>query len=1068
LEELKSESEFSTIANSRENNRSDTASETKTLPNLAERLVELEKINEQLRKREQTLADFFENSVIGLHWVGADGTILWANQAELKLLGYTREEYIGHHVAEFHVDRHVIEDILQKLSAKETLHDYEARLRCKDGSIKYVSIDSNAFFKGDRFIHTRCFTRDITARKQAQKALHQREQEIGTLADIGLALTQNNPLQEILQQCAEALVRHLDAAFARIWTLNSQENVLELQASAGMYTHIDGSHSRIPVGQYKIGLIAQECRPHLSNHVIGDPRVHDQAWAAREGMVAFAGYPLTLEQQVVGVMAIFSRKPLSEHTLKAMASVANGIGLGIQRKRAESELKQARDELEMRVRDRTIELAKANQELQKEIVDRQQAEIFLRQSQRQLAILIDSLPGIVFSRVNDSQWSPRYLSEGCLNLTEYSSEELVRDGLTSYNGITHPEDLAKILATINDAIAQKKSYVVEYRIQTKSGQQKWLWEKGKGVFASNGEVFSLEGFITDITERKQAEEALLDSESKLRLALAGAKMGTWDLNLQSYEFSYSERLKQIFGLPANVERPNYKDFLSVVHPRDREIIHQAFTRAIEGDKSEGIEFRILQRDGTTRWVWSKGQDQFDEQGNAIRTIGVAMDITERKQSEDRLLHDALHDPLTDLPNRTLFLDRLERAIHRVKRYSGFSFAVLFLDLDRFKIVNDSLGHVAGDRLLMAVAQKLQARLRMGDTVARLGGDEFVILLENLRDFNDATRAAERIQQDLSAPFDLDGNEVFMSVSIGIALSHGVDEQPDSFLRNADIAMYRAKSLGKARYAIYTPGMHEQARSRLRLETDLRRAIERQELQLYYQPIVLLATSQIVGFEALVRWHHPKQGLLSPGAFISLAEETGLIVPLGRWVLYEACRQLRQWQLQLSSPLTVSVNISAKQFGQSDLIEQVQQILQETQLNPGSLKLEITESVLMDNSETATSMLLQLKALGVQLYMDDFGTGYSSLSYLHRFPVDVLKIDRSFINLMGKSSEGDLEGIPIVQTILTLAQNLGMNVIAEGVEKTEQLAQLQKLKCIYGQGYLFSPPLASQSAESLIL
>lgn len=1065
MEELKLDKNFSRLT-SLKKDTDDTASESQYLSNLEERIVELEKINEQLSKREQELSDFFENGAIGLHWVGADGTILWANQAELELLGYDREDYIGHHMTEFHVDRKVLEDILQKLSARETLHDYEARLRCKDGSIKYVSIDSNAFFIGDRLIHTRCFTRDITTRKQAEAALHQREQEIKTLADIGLALTQNNTLQNILQQCAEALVRHLDAAFARIWTLNSQENVLELQASAGMYTHIDGSHSRIPMGQFKIGLIAQECRPHLTNQVIGDPRVHDQGWAVREGMVAFAGYPLTLAQEVVGVMAIFSRQSLSEHTLKAMASVANGISLGIQRKHSELALKGARDELEIRVCERTAELAKANEELQKEISERQQAESCLRESQRQLATLIDSLPGIVFSCDNDPHWSPRYLSEGCLNLTGYTSEELVGGGEISYNAITHPEDLPKILEIINGAIAQKESYVVEYRIRTKSGREKWLWEKGRGVFDRNGEVLSLEGFITDITERKQFENALQDSESKLRLALAGAQMGTWDLDLQSYEFSYSEQLKQLFELPANLDRFSYEHFVSIVHPKDRAIIHRAFVSAVEEDTDEGVEFRILQKDGTVRWVWSKGQDQFDELGSPIRTIGVAMDITERKQVEKRLLHDALHDPLTSLPNRTLFMDRLEHAIHLAQRYNEFSFAVLFLDLDRFKIVNDSLGHVAGDRLLVAVAQKLQAQLRVGDTVARLGGDEFVILLENLHDPSDATRAADRIQQELTSPFNLKGHEVFTSVSIGIAFSHGVDEQPDSFLRNADIAMYRAKSMGKARYAIYSPGMHEQARSRLRLETDLRRAIERQELQLDYQPIVLLETGKIVGFESLVRWRHPKQGLLSPTEFITVAEETGLIVPLGRWVLYEACRQLRQWQRQFSTHLTVSVNISARQFGQSDLIEQVQQILEETQLNADSLKLEITESVLMDNAETATTMLLQLKALGVKLYMDDFGTGYSSLSYLHRFPVDALKIDRSFINSMG-NADSDSEGVPIVQTIVTLAQNLGMDVIAEGIETPQQLAQLQKLKCTYGQGYFFSPPLASPLVKKLI-
>jgi diguanylate cyclase (GGDEF)-like protein len=440
------------------------------------------------------------------------------------------------------------------------------------------------------------------------------------------------------------------------------------------------------------------------------------------------------------------------------------------------------------------------------------------------------------------------------------------------------------------------------------------------------------------------------------------------------------------------------------------------------------------------------------------------EVMERKQAEAQLRHNALHDQLTGLPNRTLFLDRLEHVIHLAQRRSNYLFAVLFLDFDRFKIVNDSLGHMIGDQLLIAFAQKLKSQVRIGDTVARLGGDEFTILLEDLSDPREATEVANRIQQGLALPFKVGGYEIFTTVSIGIALSSTGYEQPSSFLRDADIAMYRAKALGKARYEIFSQSMREQASSLLLLENDLRRAIDRQEFQLYYQPIVSLSTGALVGFEALIRWRHPEQGWLKPVKFIPIAEETGLIIPMGQWVLQEACRQMALWQADYSVPaLTISVNISGKQFRQLDLIDQIRQILQKTGLVASRLKLEITETTLIENADAATAMLLELKALGIELHMDDFGTGYSSLSYLRRFPVDMLKIDRSFV----RNISTDPENLAIIQTIVTLAQHQGITVTAEGIETEAEYAQLLALNCQFGQGYLFSRPVDSRGAEALI-
>lgn len=445
--------------------------------------------------------------------------------------------------------------------------------------------------------------------------------------------------------------------------------------------------------------------------------------------------------------------------------------------------------------------------------------------------------------------------------------------------------------------------------------------------------------------------------------------------------------------------------------------------------------------------------------------GSQTDITGRKVAEERLVYDAFHDVLTGLPNRALFMDRLTHTIKRTTRNNKNLFAVIFINMDRFKIINDSLGHMIGDQLLIAVSQRLEECLRPGDTVARLGGDEFAILLEDIKEDGNATHLIERIQKKLSLPFNLNGQEVFITVSIGVTLSDIGYNQPEDLLRDADIAMYHAKANGKARYEVFNAGMYDNVVTSLQLETDLRRAIDNHELRLHYQPIVLLKTGRITGFEALLRWYHPVRGLIYPTEFIPIAEETGLIVPIGEWVLHEACRQMRLWQEQFPSdtPLTVSVNISSKQF-LHNLIEQVTQIFQKTDLEASSLILEITESMIMENAESIAPLLLQLKDVNVKLQIDDFGTGYSSLSYLHHFPIDALKIDRSFIKVLGIEDEK----LEIVRAIITLAHNLNMDVIAEGVETEDQVTQLKMLKCEYMQGYLFSKPLNSKAVETFLL
>jgi diguanylate cyclase (GGDEF)-like protein/PAS domain S-box-containing protein len=479
-----------------------------------------------------------------------------------------------------------------------------------------------------------------------------------------------------------------------------------------------------------------------------------------------------------------------------------------------------------------------------------------------------------------------------------------------------------------------------------------------------------------------------------------------------------------------------------------------------------MEVRHKRRGGERVWaLWNVARLE-DAESEEVYLILQLQDITERKQSEERLRYDAFHDPLTGLPNRALFTDHVKLTIARAQRHEGTRFSVLFCDLDRFKVINDSLGHMIGDQLLVEVARRLEGCLRQGDTVARVGGDEFTILVEDLTEENEAVALAERIQKEVSAPFNLGGREVFTAVSIGVAIGTGGYKDPEDILRDADTAMYRAKSLGKARHVVFDQSMHASAVNLLQIEIDLRTALEKKQFFLLYQPIVSLDDFKLCGFEALLRWHHPERGLISPLDFVSIAEETGQIITIGEWVLHQACKQMRRWEREygLASPLFISVNLSCKQFNNPLLLEQVRGVLAKTGISPRKLKLEITESAVMDNIDSATEMLGQLRDLGVQLAIDDFGTGYSSLSYLHRFPINTLKIDRSFVTRMTEN----MENVEIVRSIVMLAQVLGMDVVAEGVETKEQLKILRDLRCEYGQGYYFSRPSNAADAEKIIV
>ncbi len=566
-------------------------------------------------------------------------------------------------------------------------------------------------------------------------------------------------------------------------------------------------------------------------------------------------------------------------------------------------------------------------------------------------------------------------------------------------------------------------------------------------------------------QAKQHLAELQESEERFRssfdYAPIGMALGTPDGQLLQVNHSlceivgYSEDELVGMNLQAITHPDNLKDFLCYI---GQVLDGKLFTRQMEK--------RYLHKQGQAVWVSVSISLVRDSNGDPLHLVFQIQDITTRKGAEERLLHEAFHDALTELPNRSMFMEQLTVALENTDRGAGNMIAVLFLDLDRFKVINDSIGHMIGNQLLIAIAQKLRKCVRPEDTVARLGGDEFTILLNGLRDKVEAIEVAERIQAQVAQPFNLSGYETFTTASIGIAFSNSNLDRPDDLLRDADTAMYQAKSLGKARYTIFDKDMHARAMSLLQLETDMRRAIDRQEFVVNYQPIVSLETGRLTGFEALVRWGHPERGPILPSEFIAVAEETGFILPIGEWVLREACRQMHFWQekLSLNTPLSISINISNRQFTHSNLLEKIMQTLSETKLDPRSLKLEITESVMMENIEVTTAVLKQLQSIGVEFSIDDFGTGYSSLSCLHKLPIDTLKIDRSFVGRIGENSENK----EIVRTIITLAQSLGMGVVAEGIETKEQLERLRELKCPNGQGYLFSRPLDAADAERFIL
>lgn len=646
----------------------------------------------------------------------------------------------------------------------------------------------------------------------------------------------------------------------------------------------------------------------------------------------------------------------------------------------------------------------------------------------------------------------------------FSKEELLgRNALFLFDGDLESEKNKEYFTDFNRYLHGE---IYEKLLHRKNGETFFAEFSIEAIEDNPTQVLNWVMLLRDISLRKQAEETLRESEERYILATRGANDGLWDWNIKTEEIYYSPHWKDMLGYQDDEISATIDEWISRIHPDDREAVIYALSNHLKNETPHfQSEHRIKHRDGTYHWMLVRGMAVRDANGTAYRMAGSQTDITARKNAEEQLVHDAFHDQLTALPNRALFLDRLERMIEYSLRHENYHFAVLFLDLDRFKIINDSLGHVVGDQLLIEISKVLKTCMRKADTVARFGGDEFMVLIDDIPNIQAAAKVAHHIQEAIARPFLVGNNRIFTSASIGIVLSGNGHVSKEDIVRDADIAMYQAKMLGKAKYVIFNTDMRNQAINRLNLENDLRHAIVRGELELHYQPIVTLKDNAISGFEALLRWQHPQKGNIPPEEFIPIAEETGLILDIDYWVLRRACSQMKKWQEQFTdyNNLFVSINISQQQFNQPEFLSKVRKVLKDSWLNPNCLNLEITENALMENEESVIDVLNNIRSLGVGLHIDDFGKGYSSLNYLQQFPIDTLKIDYSFINRIG--TNGDRA--EIVKTILVLAHELGVDTIAEGIETENQFAQLRELDCHYGQGYFIGWPLRPDQVPELL-
>lgn len=681
---------------------------------------------------------------------------------------------------------------------------------------------------------------------------------------------------------------------------------------------------------------------------------------------------------------------------------------------------------------------------------------------RLLTTITTNLVGMIYRCRVDACWTMEYVSDCCLRLTGYRPDEIVFNNRISYEQITLPDDRERVGRAIDAALKQNETFEVEYRIQRADGRVLWVLERGVGIRDETGRLVWIEGYIQDISQRMAANEMLHEAVRRYSSLFEHATEGIFQTTPEGRYLNANPALARIYGHASPDDLITYLQDI----PRQLYVLPERRAEFVRLLQEQGVvhnfESQVYRRDGSIIWISENARVVKDTDGSVQFFEGTVVDVTERRLHDEKLEYQASHDSLTGLPNRSLLRDCIEQAIAKARR-DGHLVAVVFVDLDHFKLINDSLGHHVGDRLLLEVSDRLIACVRGHDSVARQGGDEFVIVLTEQNDENEIIAVVSRLLEAISQPWIDNGQEYGLSCSVGVSCYPRDGDDPDGLLRSADAAMYKAKASGRSTYHFYTPELNQAISERLELENSLRHALEREEFRVYYQPRVDVSSGRIIGAEALIRWDCPGKGIIPPDSFISIAEETGLIIPIGQWILQEACRQNSLWQRAGLPPINVSVNLSPIQFRHAGLVQSVAAALAQAGLDPTHLELELTESFVMHDAERINVAMQSLKALGVDIAVDDFGTGYSSLSYLKRFPVDRLKVDKSFV----RDIDSDPDDAAIVRAIITLGHALGLKVVAEGVETHAHLEFLRQHGCDELQGYYFSRPVPAVEMETLL-
>ena len=1041
----------------------------------------------------------------------AEGTVRYVNPAVEGVLGYKAEELLGvkafglGHPEDAERAEQAFSEMV-KSSGDQT--PVEFRLRHADGSWRHMEVVRNNLLDDPNLGGILASLRDVTERKEAEEKLKESEAKYRALVEriplvtyaaapdeVSSTLYVSPQIEQLLGFSPEDYLTDPDL-FAQQIHPEDRERVLE---------EIHRSHAR--------------CQPFRSEYRMlrRDGRViwvHDEAYVLRdedgkalglqgiaqditerkeaEEKIRFQAQLLDVAGEAVIATAVDQKVIYWNRAAEGLYGWSSEEMMGRNlreevvpedlRGRAKEIAKQVTEtghwsgEFMVRHKDGTIFPVLANNaslhdeadnvvgfvSVLRDDTERKQAEEKLKESEERFRRTFDDAPiGMAVTGLVDGRFLQ--VNRSLCEMLGRSEEQLLA---STFLDITHPDDLDVGIEYAQRLLeGELGSYQIEKRYLHAEGHPVWLSLSGSVTRDSKGRPLYFIAQMQDVTERKRAEEALRRSEANLAEAQRIARLGSWEWDLKTGEVWWSNEVYRIYGFEPQQYSPTIKTVEEVFHPDDRHLFREALDGASSREvESYDFEHRIVRTDGEVRWVHHRGEVVRGEEGEeALRIIGTSHDVTEDKRAEERLHYQATHDLLTGLPNRLLFGDRLEHALRRTSGRRGGMAAVLFMDLDNFKVVNDSLGHKLGDRLLVAVGERFRGCLRPEDTLARLGGDEFVVLVDGFENPEDAIGIAQRIIEAYREPFVLEGQEIFIKPSIGISLINArttTSTSSEEVLRNADIAMYRAKEESRG-YQVFEPVMYEQTLGRLKLENELQRAIESEEFIVYYQPIVDLRSGEVWGAEALVRWQHPERGLLGPEEFIPAAEQSGLVVPIGELVLKQACEQAKEWQERDSylRALVISVNLSARQLQRPDLARIVEGVLQKTGLKACSLGLDITETGYVGALEgNNISALDDLKRLGVHISIDDFGVGYSSLSYLKRLPADELKLDQSFVAGIRENTKDTA----VVRTVIDLAHTLGMKVVAEGVESGDQAEQLKEMGCELVQGYHYAEPLPIQA------